>query len=34
MARIVGFHVIMDGEDSGVTVWMARILGFQCGWRG
>ena len=24
----------MDGEDSGVSVWMARIVGFQCGWRG
>ena len=23
----------MDGEDSGVSVWMARIVGFQCGCR-
>ena len=21
----------VDGEDSGVSVWMARIVGFQCG---
>ena len=25
----VGFSV--DGEDSGVSVWMAKIVGFQCG---